>query len=426
MIQINLIQSQSLKTKIRINNNLIIAIKILQMSHEELQNFIKKEAEKNPLITLKKPVLYQKNHDYNNISKQSIKDWLYQQSSILHKNYIEEKLVQTFIENLDDNGFCRISTLEAAKIANSSDEQASNILKKLKNLEPIGIFSQNLEELLTIQLIEKKLYNNSIKIIINNLDLIATHNIEKLSRLSNINKEQTKEIINIIKKCKPRPIDSLDNEIIKTITPDIFIEIEDKKIKIKANNQSQYEIYLNKNYINNIKLKAAFNSKKETQRYIKEHISHTNWLKNNIDKRNKTLLLVAKKIINYQKEFFFHGESKILPLTHKYISETLNIHESTVSRAVKNKFVKYSNNTIPLSYFFSSKIKNSNVSSKSIKDKIKQIIKDHKIVNDNLSDQKITNLLNKNGIMISRRTVTKYRLTENIPNSQYRSRKKES
>ena len=93
---------------------------------------------------------------------------------------------------------------------------------------------------------------------------------------------------------------------------------------------------------------------------------------------------------------------------------------------MKNKFVKYSNNTIPLSYFFSSKIKNSNVSSKSIKDKIKQIIKDHKIVNDNLSDQKITNLLNKNGIMISRRTVTKYRLTENIPNSQYRSRKKES
>ena len=422
MVQISLTQSPSIKTKLKINNKLIMSIKMLQMSYEELQNFIKKEAEKNPFIILKKNK-YQNELNYEDKFNKGIKEWIYQQSSILNTNPIKEKLIETYIENLDDNGFCRISSNEAAQLSKCSLTEAINVLEQLKTLDPPGIFSQNLEELLTFQIIKKYKFNKYYKIIIDNLNLVASHNIKKLSSLCELEEYKIEEMIEKIKNCKPRPLDSLNNEKIQNIIPDIIIEIHNKKIQLKMNTNNQYQIYLNEKYINKIKLQSKLKSRKETQIFIREHISHSNWLKNNLNKRNKTLILVAKKIFNYQKEYFFSGQSGILPLTHKNISKMINIHESTVSRAVKNKFIKFDNKTIPINYFFSSKIKNSDTSSKSIKNKIREIIYKNNNKYQHLSDQKITNILNKSGIMISRRTVTKYRISEEIPNSQIRLRR---
>ena len=133
MVPLNLIQTPSLKTKFKINNKLIMSIKILQMSNEELHNFIKKEAEKNPFIILKKTKYNQETYN-KNINNINIKEWLYQQSSILYNNPIEEKLIETYIENLDNNGFCKIDASEASKIVNCSYMEATNILRKLFKL----------------------------------------------------------------------------------------------------------------------------------------------------------------------------------------------------------------------------------------------------------------------------------------------------
>ena len=149
-------------------------------------------------------------------------------------------------------------------------------------------------------------------------------------------------------------------------------------------------------------------------------------LQNNINRRNETLLLVAKNILNFQKKYFFEGEESILPLTHKYISEKILMNESTISRAVKNKYLKFNNKTLPLSYFFSSEInKKPNMrssSSISIKAKIKQLIETEKQLDIIFSDQKIVNILKKNDITIARRTVTKYRESLKIPSSLIRSK----
>tara|TARA_B100000686_G_scaffold354748_1_gene466923 strand:+ start:10782 stop:12059 length:1278 start_codon:yes stop_codon:yes gene_type:complete len=421
MVQLNLIQSPSLKTKFKINNKLIMSIKILQMSYEEIQNFIKKEAEKNPFIILKK-TKYNQEANNKNINNINVKEWLYQQSSILYNNPIEEKLIETYIENLDNNGFCKISASEAAKTVNCSNMEAINILKKLKELDPIGIFSSSLKELITIQLIKKGDYNKYFKIILNHLDLVASYNIKKLSELCNLKKEEIIDLLKKLKDCKPRPVDSLQEQEINLIIPDIFLSINNKKLKLSINKTNNYEIYLNETYINKIKLHAKSKSKIEIKNFIKENISHSKWLINNLNKRNNTILIITKKILNLQKNFFLNGDDDILPLTHKKISEMTNMHESTISRAVKNKFIKYESKIIPLNYFFSSKIKKSNSSSKSIKNKIKNIIQNHEKINEHISDQKITNMLNKSGIMISRRTVSKYRANENIPNSQIRLR----
>tara|TARA_B100001939_G_C16945119_1_gene619980 strand:+ start:2285 stop:3565 length:1281 start_codon:yes stop_codon:yes gene_type:complete len=423
MVQLNLIPKPNLNTKLRINSKVILSIKMLQMSNEELQSFIKQEAEKNPLIILKKNKLYNNEVNYDEGKKQSIKEWLYQQSSIFSTSPKTGKIIETFIENLDDSGFCQITSEEVAKISKNSLKDTNNILKKLKGLDPIGIFSQNLEEFLTIQLEKKHIYNNHYKTIINNLDLVATYNLKKLSNLCNLSEEEIKTLIENITKCNPRPLDAMTNSSVQIIKADIILKIINKKLKITMNNNDQYEVLLNKQYLNKIRLQAKLKPGEENQKFIKDYISHTNWLKNNLNKRNKTLLLVAKTIINHQKEYFFSGETKILPLTHKNVSQLLKINESTVSRSVKNKYIKFNNSTFPLNYFFSSKIKNSDNSAKSIKMQIKNIINENVNSKVKLSDQKITNLLNKNGIMISRRTVTKYRISEAIPNSQIRLRK---
>ena len=120
MIQLNLTQKPGLKTKLRINNKVILSIKMLQMSYEELQSFIKSEAEKTPLITLNQNTFTQNEENYREEYEINIKNWLYQQSSIIAKNSIEKEIIEIFIENLDDNGFCKISTLEVSKLSKSS------------------------------------------------------------------------------------------------------------------------------------------------------------------------------------------------------------------------------------------------------------------------------------------------------------------
>ncbi len=424
MIKQTLRQHPKLQTKLKINNKIITSFNILQMSYDELIDFTKNESEKNPFIILKKKNNLKLITD-NFHNKENIKEWLYQQSSTFYNNKKEKNLIEIFIENLDDNGFCRINATEASKLTNSTKIQALNILNKLKNLDPIGIFSSNIKELLHIQLIKRGIYNNYFKIILNNLNYVAEYNIIKLSELCNLPKNNIIKLIQIIKNCKPRAIDTLENKEQFSIVADILLEINNEKIKATLNKVNNYEIHLNKNYINKMKLQNNKKTNKENKNFIQDYITHAKVLKNNINRRNETILSVSKKIFNYQKSYLLKGEEEILPLTHKEVGKMINMHESTVSRAIKNKYVYFDHKTIPLNFFFSSKIKsvNNKYSSKSIKIKIEKLIHNQEIKNYDLSDQKITKILNNNGIMISRRTVTKYRESMNIPNSRIRLRK---
>src|SRR6056300_682217 len=144
-------------------------------------------------------------------------------------------------------------------------------------------------------------------------------------------------------------------------------------------------------------------------------------LQSNLNRRNNTLFLIANKILNYQKKFFFDGEEEILPLTHKIISKKTFMNESTVSRAVKNKYIKFNNITLPLSYFFTSKT-NKNNSAIAIKAKIKKIIEQELNTDIAYSDKNIVDILIKQNVKVARRTVTKYRESLNIANSIVRSK----
>jgi len=427
MLKHNISQKHNIRINHRINSNIIHSIKVLQMSANEVIDYTQEEVEKNPFLISSKP--YSKitqPANINNYSKNyNIKEWLYEQSSFISVNIWSRKLVKIFIENLNNKGFCKISIQEAAKIAKTSEYQSKYILEQLQQLDPDGIFSRTLEEYLSFQLKKKNIFNKNYKIIIDNLNDVATGNYKKLAKLCSLQEMEIINIINNIKLLKPAPIDSLAEGNIERIVPDIIVETHNKNIICTLNKTESYQVLIDEKYINEIKTKQNSVNNKEVKEYIKNCIAHGKTLQNSLNRRNNTLLLVTEKILNHQKDFFFKGEEGILPLTHKLISEKILINESTVSRTVKNKYIKFENIVLPLKYFFTSKTntkKTNNNSAILIKAKIKKIIDIEKNKNVIYSDKNIADILGKENIIVARRTVTKYRENLNIANSVVRSK----
>lgn len=430
MLKQNISQRPSLKINQKINSNIINSIKILQMSSNELFEYTQKEIEKNPFL------ISNTNNFYNDrvieidkyAKNDNVKEWLYEQSSFISVNKWGEKLVNCFIENINDKGFCKISIEEAALQTKTSLKQSNLVLTKLKLMDPEGIFSSTIEEHLSYQLKKKKLFNNNYQIIIGHLKDVASGNYNKLAKLCSLKESEIIKMVNNIKMLKPTPIDSLEMEKIEKIIPDIIVKTHKKNIICTLNNTNNYEVLIDEKYLNDIKIKQKHQNIQETKNYIKNCIAHGKMLQNNLNRRNNTLLLISEKILNYQKKFFFNGEEDLLPLTNREISEIIVMNESTVSRAVKNKYIKFNNKVLPLKYFLRSrtsyKDKNINNSSISIKAKIQKIIADEEKNNIFYSDNNIVNILNEENILISRRTVTKYRESLNIANSLIRSKNK--
>jgi len=422
-------QKINIKNHQKINSNLINAIKILQMSSNEIDAFTKNEIEKNPfLLSSKNSYISNQNLNIENQSKtKNVKEWLYQQSSLIASNNEEEVLVKNYIENLDNFGFCKITSTEAAQLSNASEEISNTILLKLKLLDPVGIFSNSISEHLTFQLKKMGIWDAKYEILMHNLKDLASGNLNKLAGLCEVKKDQILAMIKNIKSLKPRPLEELEAEKIETVFPDILVTIENNKINVSLYNINHYRVYINEKYVNQMKVKQKNLSNKDMKLYIQDCIAHGKMLQNNLNRRNETMFLVAKTILELQKKFFFLGQEFILPLTHKNISKKILMNESTVSRAVKNKYVKYNNKTIPLSYFFTSKPNNklnsANISSISIKAKIKQAISTEKKIGGIFSDQKLVSMLEKENIIISRRTIAKYRNSLKIPSSLMRSKK---
>ena len=426
MLKNTITHKPNLKLQFKINKNLIQSFKILQMSVQEMHEFAKKEIEINPVLSMNN---IGKNNNSSEliekyVEKPNIKNWLYQQSYTLFEKK-DKRLVKIYIENLDDNGFCRISAEEVANLTSSSITNAKKVLQRLKTLDPIGIFSQSLEENLEIQLKNNGIYNNNHKIMLNNLELIASYNISKLMQLCNLSEQEIKKIIKQVKNLNPRPLDSFSPDITNIAIVDIIVLIDkDKKeILISLNKEQNLKLKIDKEYVKKIKIQKQDS---KTKKYINDCMSHARWLQNTLNHRNKTIMSVSKKVLNYQKKFFIEGPEHMLPLTLKKVASMCKLHETTIGRTINNKFIFYDNNILLLKDFFNSKIKSSekhkNISSSSIKYKMRQIINSEKIVKNTYSDQKLVELFSKNGIIISRRTIAKYRETMNIPSSVVRSR----
>lgn len=382
--------------KLILTQNMKLSMKILEMPSIKLKEFLQKEVNKNPILEVIYTPNINKNFSDENepsspfdfISKQeTLLDILEEQISYFKISKKEKNICNYIINNLDNNGYLAISKNDIKKTFNLSTAELNYIFNLIHTLEPYGICSINLQESLKIQLRSKNNNDSILFIIIDNfLEDLANKNFDFISKKLNISIKKVEEYLNIIQSLNPIP--ARGYTIINKndyIIPEAKIEIIDNNLKVILNQDAIPKIKLGNFSNNDLNYKNAINLIKA------------------IEKRYITLEKILNLLIIKQHNFFFYGKEFLNTLTLKDIANELNLHISTISRAVKDKYIITPQGIIEIKNLFIS-----NSESIIIKNLIEEFIhnEDKKFP---LSDETISALLKSKGFEVARRTVAKYR-----------------
>jgi len=377
--------------------------------------------------------------------KESLQDYLLVQLGTAVSNDINYKIGEYLIGNIDDNGYLTIGLDDVSLDLNIKIDKIEKILSLIQSFDPPGVGARSLEECLLLQ--AKYLSINDIrveKIIKKHLNNLARKSYLKIAKDLQISISEVQSLADIIKKSfDPKPGRGLGElRGVKYILPDLVImrkigggyrvilnDIYLPQIKVNIHYRKILETSNNISPYNEGKLikKGSISDRKakDTKKYIEEKLNAAKWLIKGIEQRKRTIYRIAETLIEYQKDFLDKGILFIKPLTLREVADRLNIHESTVSRAIHNKIVQTPRGLLKMKFLFSKGVEKKSGEIVST-DKVKKLIKEY-VNNENClkpwSDQKLADLLSeKGGINVSRRTVAKYREILKIPSSNLRKR----
>jgi len=443
--------------KLAFNQSLQQSLKILELSLLELKETVDKELVENPVIeeSGKKtapegppemPQSASKNESHledappsfarevrpSELSgyekpipgkKESLPEILLRQLRIASKDKKQIDIGIRIIEQIDENGYMRQEIQELCSATAYTQEEITETLKLIQTFDPAGVGAKNLQECLTIQLIRKKENDPLLfKIINDHLQNLRKFAPEKLSKKLKCSKEELLDCLERIRSLEPKPGRKYSYDETVYIIPDITIEEKEDKLNIVTKDSNIPIIRVNPLYRNMLKSDKV---KSETKNFIREKLRNATSLIAAIQQRKETLFKVVSIIAETQKESLLEGIDKLKPLALKEIAEATNLHESTISRVVMNKYVQTPVGIYPLRKFFSTSLKTINgedVSASSIKMKIKELV-DAEDKASPLRDQEIVELLKSSeNTKISRRTVAKYRESLKIPPVSQRRR----
>ena len=390
--KLDIIEKQKLIQSLKLSQIMKLSINILEMSITDLNNFIEKELSKDLDVSVELNYSNQENYDDE---KEAEINYLTDEKNffqILEEQLsyfkIETKIKEIcvfIINNLNKKGYLELSKIEIKDILEVSDKELDEAFDVIHNLEPYGVGAYSLEECLKIQLKVKNLIDDKLFLFIDNyLYLLVDKKYDLIKEKLNINDEQLFTYIDIIKSLNPIPSRGYSVGKIKKIIPDILLETKKDDVFYEINRAS----------IPQINVKDKINDK-----YYKK----LNEIVSCIEKRFETLDKIMKIIIREQKSFFISQGKETNTLKISDVASELNLSPSTVSRAVKEKYIKTDFGIISLRKLF-----NLDSTVFLYQQKILEYIENENIEQP-FSDQDIVNLLEKEGIKIARRTVTKYR-----------------
>ena len=357
--------------------------------------------------------------------KVSLQNHLLEQINVDIPDRIDRVIAIYMLDALDESGYLTLDTNAIAETLGCTIYRVKRVLNTVQNFDPPGIFARNLSECLALQVKDRGLYDPAMQELINNLNLLAKRKFNFLKRLCGVDGERLLEMIKEIRSLQPKPAVVFDHNIVPVVTPDVFIyRKKGGDWLVELNTNTLPKLMVNDRYYKEINEKTL---KVKDKTYLSNSYQSANWLLRAVDQRANTIVNVVSEITRQQAEFFEKGVQYLKPLVLKEIADALNIHESTVSRVTRNKFVATPRGTFGLKYFFSFAIgqnrNNKTQSSEAVRFQIKNLIEAETSENV-LSDDKIVNILKKDGIDIARRTVAKYREVMHIPSSIQRKRDK--
>jgi RNA polymerase sigma-54 factor len=335
-----------------------------------------------------------------------------------------ERIIGLFlIELVDDAGYLRADIAEVAATLGTDVGAVEAVLRRLQRFDPCGVFARDLAECLAIQLEERGRLDPCMRLLLQNLPLLASREIPQLLRICGADSEDLAQMVAEIKALNPKPGLMFDGAPAQPVVPDILMRAQNAGgWLIELNSETLPRVLVNTHYYARVSRTLPGKAERD---YLSERYQSANWLVKSLHQRATTILKVATEIVRQQEAFFLHGVAHLRPLILRDIAEAIGMHESTVSRVTANKYVASPRGLYELKYFFTSSIPAANGaeahSAEAVKFRIKGLIDTE---TDILSDDRLVELLRSDGIDIARRTVAKYREALRIPSSVLRRREK--
>ena len=349
-----------------------------------------------------------------------MKTILLNQAQLEFNNSEEKEIAEILIDYIDPSGLITEDLMEISNFSGFPLEKIEQVLCRMQTFEPSGVFARNLKECLTIQLKNIDSYNETKKLIVENLELLGNGNLKGLQKITGLNDENLKTEITLIRSLNPKPGTIYDDSSNNIAHPDVIVTKNKDDWNVELNNSTLPKICVNDSYVKEIeKLECKDSDKK----YINESLNSARWLIKAIEQRNVTTLKISSEIINQQKEFFEKGKKFLKPMILKDVAKKINMHESTVSRVTSEKLMMTPIGLFEMKIFFSASINSVNTgethSAESVRESLRKIISDEPC-DSPLSDEMLVSRLKGEGINLARRTVAKYRELLNIPASSVR------
>ena len=351
---------------------------------------------------------------------ETLYDYLKWQLDLTPFSDIDRAIAVSIIDAIDERGYLTVSLDEILEEQGNDEielEEVETVLKRIWHFDPIGVGARTLQECLSIQ-IQYLTPPIFVKQIIDNyLDLLAVRDYRTLKKMLNATDEQLKESIDFIQHLQPYPGDSVNTTPPDYVIPDVVVKKMNGRWIVELNNDTIPNLRINQQYAAMEKIASQSDSQ-----YIKSHLQEANWFIKSIENRNETLLKVSQFIVEHQQEFFEHGAEYMKPMILSDVATAIDMHESTISRVTTQKYLQCPAGIFELKFFFSSHV-NTESGGEASSTAIRALIKKYISAEDSkkpLSDSKLVSMLEKQGIIIARRTVAKYREALSIPPSSQR------
>ena len=364
-------------------------------------------------------------------AEQGLHEHLLWQLEMANLSFQDKKIAKLIIEYLDDDGYLTESleeihqSLEDLLLIEFDEVEA--MLTYVQHLSPLGVAARNLGECLLIQLkqlhSDHAMYKKSYRLLDKNLDLLEKRDYVGIKRSLRVTDSVLQSLIKLIRTLEPKPGKLFNTSTTDYITPDVYVKKINGKWKVSLNGNTKTELRVNSHYEDMLSPTNQQESlPKDASKYIKENLQQARWFISSLDNRNSTILNVAHAIVENQMPFLQYGEEAMKPMVLSDLASQLGVHESTVSRVTTKKYLHTPRGVYEFKYFFSSHVSTDTggeCSATAIRAMIKNFIAKEDPTKP-LSDNKLTNLLNEQGINVARRTVAKYREAQAIPSSHDR------
>lgn len=352
--------------------------------------------------------------------EQSLQEFLLEQLRFRDVDSTTAKLAELVIGSIDDSGYLKSIPADLATVSGVSLEEMERIIHFVQSFDPPGIGARDIKECLLLQLERKGLKKSPLYTLVKkHLENVGANKLPMVAKRMNVGIDELRSMIAQIKELSPHPGAHLAPDAPQFITPEVTISEVDGEFVAVANNDHIPKLQLSQNYI---KILEDPSTPRDVKEYIRENLNKSKALMKSISQRQSTIMRIAQVILDSQYDFFRHGVEQLKPLTMQQVADKLGIHETTVSRAIANKYMLTPRGLFEFKFFFSAGYQSESgedISSRSVMEKIKDIISKENTAKP-YSDQKISEMLKEQGLNVARRTVAKYRESMSIPTSNLR------